>query len=589
MPGGDRGPKSGVRRPPDRLDRRVPRVRDGPDARGGDAALDARGRVSRQHLLGHRRVQHDARPVAGLFAPRSDPAGVLVPRRCRAAVFDREPPGGGADVRPHAGARDLAQRGAHSARHLPPLARAAADLLDVRGHADADRSRLHLPVPAGVRPASRAGRRLRRPSRGLLGRIRDLSGAGARPVRALQQEHEHLVGLRRLVPESLPAGTAVRGQRRRLVDAQLHPDAGDDDARPVGGRVAQVGADRRSEVQRPPRGGRRAGRRGSRVRRARHLSDRQARVDLVLHALQRRSRRHPARGVLRAPGRQELAALGFSAARRRRELDRRLRHELDDGGFRAGRAGASPGTGTVCDPRAAVRGGTARRGRAAGVLARSAVDVSAARLRAHLIGIARSTRGNAVAYRMRRMNTAWRMSLIGTLVACALAAAPAPQQPAASTSRASQTPLDKYVAAPDATFAWTVSKALPADGATATLIELTSQKWLTEQEVENPIWKHWLIVVTPPTVTSDVALLFIGGGRNDRQPPAAPSPWLVEAARETGTITAELRMVPNQPVVFKDDPARKPRTEDDFIAYTWDHFLRTGDDRWLARLPMTKS
>ena len=32
-------------------------------------------------------------------------------------------------------------------------------------------------------------------------------------------------------------------------------------------------------------------------------------------------------------------------------------------------------------------------------------------------------------------------------------------------------------------------------------------------------------------------------------------------------------MVPNQPVVFKDDPARKPRTEDDFIAYTWNHFL----------------
>ena len=163
------------------------------------------------------------------------------------------------------------------------------------------------------------------------------------------------------------------------------------------------------------------------------------------------------------------------------------------------------------------------------------------------------------------------------------------QQAAPSTSRALETALDRYVAAPDPAFSWTISKALPADGATATLIDLTSQKWLTEQEVENPIWKHWLIVVTPPTVTSDVALLFIGGGRNDRQPPAAPAPWLVEAARETGTITAELRMVPNQPIVFKDDPARKPRTEDDFIAYTWDHFLRTDDDRWLARLPMTKS
>jgi PhoPQ-activated pathogenicity-related protein len=41
--------------------------------------------------------------------------------------------------------------------------------------------------------------------------------------------------------------------------------------------------------------------------------------------------------------------------------------------------------------------------------------------------------------------------------------------------------------------------------------------------------------------------------------------------------------------VFTDDPARKPRVEDDMIAYTWDKFLRTGDERWPARLPMTKS
>ena len=48
-------------------------------------------------------------------------------------------------------------------------------------------------------------------------------------------------------------------------------------------------------------------------------------------------------------------------------------------------------------------------------------------------------------------------------------------------------------------------------------------------------------------------------------------------------------MVPNQPVVFKDDPEHKPRSEDDFIAYTWNKYLRTGDEKWPARLPMTKS
>src|SRR5688572_26844340 len=88
-------------------------------------------------------------------------------------------------------------------------------------------------------------------------------------------------------------------------------------------------------------------------------------------------------------------------------------------------------------------------------------------------------------------------------------------QAAVSTARASETALDKYVAAPDPSFAWTVAKTLPAEGVTATLIDFTSQRWLTEKEVEQPLWKHWLVVITPEKVSSDIGLLFIGGGRND--------------------------------------------------------------------------
>lgn len=178
-----------------------------------------------------------------------------------------------------------------------------------------------------------------------------------------------------------------------------------------------------------------------------------------------------------------------------------------------------------------------------------------------------------------------RLLLISAALPLCLAPAPQPQRHV----RAVQTALDRYVAAPDATFSWKVVKPLPAEGATATLLDMTSQRWLTEREVEQPLWRHWLTVVRPREVRSDIALLFISGGRLDRDPPAAPPDWLVEAARDTGTVTAELRLVPNQPIVFADDPARKPRVEDDFIAYTWDKFLRTGDEKWPARLPMTKS
>jgi PhoPQ-activated pathogenicity-related protein len=178
-----------------------------------------------------------------------------------------------------------------------------------------------------------------------------------------------------------------------------------------------------------------------------------------------------------------------------------------------------------------------------------------------------------------------------TLTMAGLPLALLAQQPARTPARAlsDQTALDRYVAAPDPHYAWKVLRESSADGVTTTLLEMTSQRWLTEREVERPLWTHWITVVRPAKVTSDVSLLYITGGSLDRPAPARPPAWLVDAARDTGTVTAELRLVPNQPIVFMDDPARKPRTEDDFIAYTWDKFLRTGDEKWPARLPMTKS
>ena len=181
-----------------------------------------------------------------------------------------------------------------------------------------------------------------------------------------------------------------------------------------------------------------------------------------------------------------------------------------------------------------------------------------------------------------------RTVLAATLIVCTASIGASPRQ-AIPREQSSQTALDRYVAAPDPNFSWKVLRPLPIEGATATLLEMTSQKWLTEQEVERPLWTHWLTVVRPAEVRSDVALLFITGGSLERKPPTAPPARLVDVAKDTGTLTAELRLVPNQPVVFKDDPTKKPRTEDDFIAYTWDKYLRTGDDKWPARLPMTKS
>src|SRR4029453_7265832 len=87
-----------------------------------------------------------------------------------------------------------------------------------------------------------------------------------------------------------------------------------------------------------------------------------------------------------------------------------------------------------------------------------------------------------------------------------LAAAPRQAVPRAEVSQ--QTALDLYVAKPDPNFSWKVLKTLPVEGVTATLLKMSSQKGMTEQEVDGPMWTDWLTVVRPPEVKSDVALLF---------------------------------------------------------------------------------
>jgi PhoPQ-activated pathogenicity-related protein len=149
------------------------------------------------------------------------------------------------------------------------------------------------------------------------------------------------------------------------------------------------------------------------------------------------------------------------------------------------------------------------------------------------------------------------------------------------------TALDRYVAEKDDQFAWKVVSQVPVAGGKFTVIELTSQQWLTDKEVDKPVWKHWLKVLTPDKVENTTGLLMIGGGNNTRPAPEKADSNLTMIALAAKSVVAELTNVPSQPLVFVGDG--KPRVEDDIIAYCWDKFLRTGDERWPTRLPMTKA
>ena len=167
---------------------------------------------------------------------------------------------------------------------------------------------------------------------------------------------------------------------------------------------------------------------------------------------------------------------------------------------------------------------------------------------------------------------------LGALLALSLSAA---------ESSWTLTALDRYVAAPDTNFTWKLLSKTNTPAGAVCVLEMISQVWLTPQEVNRPRWQHWLTVAVPTEVRSRTGLLFITGGNNDKGPPKAPPGNLVRMALATKSVVTELRNVPNQPLVFTGDG--RPRVEDDLIAYTWDKFLRTGDERWPARLPMTKA
>ncbi len=192
---------------------------------------------------------------------------------------------------------------------------------------------------------------------------------------------------------------------------------------------------------------------------------------------------------------------------------------------------------------------------------------------------------------MRRMTLRF---MTRTLVLAILAAGTAcvhrPADKVDSGLAPARTALDEYVAKPDPTYAFKHVDTVEGDGFTAYIINMTSQTWRTSKDLDRTVWQHWMTIIKPDVVKSTTGLLFITGGNNNDSVPQFGDDdhkMLVEFAKGSGTVVTQLRQVPNQPIKFAGET--KGRVEDAMIAYTWDKFLKTGDETWPARLPMTKS
>ena len=159
---------------------------------------------------------------------------------------------------------------------------------------------------------------------------------------------------------------------------------------------------------------------------------------------------------------------------------------------------------------------------------------------------------------------------------------------AASAGLAQDTALDRYVNQRDPAYGWKLVSTIPGDGYRTFVLELTSQRWRSEKDVDHPVWKHWLSITRPDQLSTSKALLFIGGGSINDPAPSQASARATKIASETGSVVAELGVVPNQPLRFTDSPDHA-RSEDDIIAYTRVKHFETQDDTWLVRLAMVKS
>jgi PhoPQ-activated pathogenicity-related protein len=149
------------------------------------------------------------------------------------------------------------------------------------------------------------------------------------------------------------------------------------------------------------------------------------------------------------------------------------------------------------------------------------------------------------------------------------------------------TGLDDYVALADSNYTYSLANTVPGAGYTGYVLDMTSQTWRSNTEVNRTDWQHWVVLIVPSNVTSNKSLLFVNGGSNGGNAPTSVEQTLAGIALTTGTVVADVRMVPNQPLTFTGET--NDRSEDEIIAYSWNKYLTTGDPNWPLQLPMVKS
>lgn len=171
----------------------------------------------------------------------------------------------------------------------------------------------------------------------------------------------------------------------------------------------------------------------------------------------------------------------------------------------------------------------------------------------------------------------------GTVAVSPLAAQ---ERNATDASRSSAGALEAYVAQPDASLQWRQRGEGELMGGQYVELTLTSQTW------RGVAWKHQLFVYRPATVRDPSrSLLLIGGGawRKELEVPDDGTRRLPREAVLVATVANQLAAPVAVVLQVPHQPLFGGMYEDEIIAYTFEQYLKTGDQTWPLLLPMVKS
>lgn len=149
-------------------------------------------------------------------------------------------------------------------------------------------------------------------------------------------------------------------------------------------------------------------------------------------------------------------------------------------------------------------------------------------------------------------------------------------------------PLDQFVA-DDSNFDYEIVWEKSGATADSFLLDVTSQKWRSDQEVDRTTWQHDVIVSVPKNSQSSTALVIISGGSNgsppDKSDDDVSTTELVAALVQTPVIN--IAQIPNEPLTIVGEG--EDMVEDDLVASSWYKAIETGDPTWSAYFPMTRA